>query len=125
MAKKVIKHHAIVAEFGKRLRQARANSGMSQQQLASRSHLSTNYIGKVERGEAAIGLDVLAQLAAALQVDPANLVSDGEHAVHPLDLVRDELLQKVKKLLSRNDLPALQAMTIVVGLVDNALARRS
>ncbi len=46
----------IRSEFGKRVRELRARSGMSQELLADRSGLDRTYISGVERGERNISL---------------------------------------------------------------------
>lgn len=119
------KHHPIVERIGSRVRELRTGLGLSQQDLGFRSHLSANFIGRVERGEVALGTDALAEIAEALGVDPARLVEGSTPKTQPLEQVKQHLSQKLKSLLARDDLPALQAMGIIVGLLDNALARQN
>ena len=69
--KKHIRHHAIVAHFAERLRDTRRASGMSQQDLARRAKVSTTYIGKLERGESSVGID-MAALSAAYTGSPSS-----------------------------------------------------
>jgi len=66
----------ITAQIAKNTRIFRANSGMNQEQLAARAGISQAYIGKIEGGRGNITLTVLEALANALDVTPAQLVSE-------------------------------------------------
>lgn len=57
-----------------RLRTLRTTLGLSLDELAARSNLSSSTISRIETGKRTIGLDVLVPLAAALQVDVGALV---------------------------------------------------
>jgi transcriptional regulator with XRE-family HTH domain len=60
--------------FGRRVRELRTASGLSQERLAEISNLHRNYIGGVERGERNIGLLNIVELAHALRVKPVKLL---------------------------------------------------
>jgi transcriptional regulator with XRE-family HTH domain len=59
------------------LKQLRRERGLSQEELAARAGLNRNYVGMVEREENAATVDVLEQLARALNIDPIELFRDG------------------------------------------------
>lgn len=61
------------AAFGKRVRELRLESKLSQEALAERAALHWTYVSGVERGLRTPGLDVIGRLAAALRVSPAEL----------------------------------------------------
>ncbi|MCE9621856.1 MAG: helix-turn-helix domain-containing protein [Actinomycetia bacterium] len=62
------------AEFGKRVRAARENVGLTQESLAERIGSHRTFPGAIERGEVGPTLTSIIRLAAALEVDPSVLV---------------------------------------------------
>lgn len=65
----------IKAQFGQRLKELRTHSGMSQSELASAARLDRGFVGLVERGERGIGIEAIAKIARALDVQPRELLS--------------------------------------------------
>lgn len=66
-----------VAElFGSTLRRIRKERGLSQEALAERTGLSTNFIGEMERGLKAPGLTVIVRLARALGTSVQELLAE-------------------------------------------------
>ncbi len=65
---------------GANVRKLRKLKGWSQEQLAERVGNTHRHIGQVERGEVNLTIDYLAEIAANLSVDPADLfrASPGE-----------------------------------------------
>lgn len=61
-------------EFGGRLRTRRLELGWSQEHLADVVGLHWTYVGSVERGERNVSLLNILRLAAAVGVDPGELV---------------------------------------------------
>ena len=57
-----------------RIRLLRVGKGLSQEMLATKSELSTNFIGNIERGKSDISLKSLAQIAFALDTEPYALI---------------------------------------------------
>jgi transcriptional regulator with XRE-family HTH domain len=72
----IVKDEAIAAAFGTRLRQLRAAAGLSQSQLAGRTDppMQVQAIARYEAGDRAPTLTVLYRLAAALAVEPSDLL---------------------------------------------------
>lgn len=61
-----IAHAEIVRLFAARLREVRHSRGMTQADLAREAHVTTSYIGRLEAGGAAPGIDLVDRLAKAL-----------------------------------------------------------
>jgi len=70
-------------QFGQRVRELRARSGMSQETLAFRSELDRTYISGVERGERNISLQNIERIAKALQVSLEYLFSGERFTANP------------------------------------------
>jgi len=62
--------------FGARLRQLRKARGLSQEKVALSCDLDRSYLGAIERGERNVSLVNIHRIAAALQLDPAELFRD-------------------------------------------------
>jgi transcriptional regulator with XRE-family HTH domain len=62
------------AEFGRRVRTRRNELGLSQEALADVARLHWTFVGQVERGRRNLTLHNILKLAAALEVDPGELV---------------------------------------------------
>lgn len=65
--------------LGKRIREERLRSGLTQEQTAEYINVSTTYIGLIERGERSVTLEKLIDLANCFQVSVDYLLQD----VHP------------------------------------------
>jgi transcriptional regulator with XRE-family HTH domain len=63
----------LLAAFGRAVRLARIEIGISQEELAARSGLHRTYVGSVERGQRNVSLINIARIARALGVPPAGL----------------------------------------------------
>lgn len=61
-------------EFGKRVRARRTELGLSQMAVAEVTGMHFTYVSSVERGERNISLENILRLAAALDVDPGQLM---------------------------------------------------
>lgn len=60
--------------FGRRLRALRKLRGLTQEELGERSDVSGKLVGQIERGEGNPTLEVIADLATALSVEPGSLL---------------------------------------------------
>lgn len=76
MAKKKtrIEHAEIVRLFAARLRELRHSRGMTQGDLARQAQVTTSYVGRLEAGGAAPGIDLIDRLAKALATTVADLL---------------------------------------------------
>lgn len=66
----------IVQAFAARLRELRRSRGMTQAELARQSHVTLSYIGKLEAGNSAPGLDLIDRLAKALGVRLSEMLPE-------------------------------------------------
>ena len=64
--------------FGQNLKRLRKASGLSQDELATRSGLHRTYVSSVERGNRNVSLENIFTLAAALGCDPRSLLAPEE-----------------------------------------------
>ncbi len=62
--------------FGRRLREVRADRGLSQNQLARRAKMRPSAIGRLERGARAPALETILRLARGLGVPPGALLDE-------------------------------------------------
>jgi transcriptional regulator with XRE-family HTH domain len=63
------------ARFGRRVRELRVASGLSQEELAERAGLHYTYIGGIERGERNLGIINVGRVATGLGISLADLFS--------------------------------------------------
>jgi transcriptional regulator with XRE-family HTH domain len=56
------------------LRRLRYDKKLTQEELADRSGLSARYVGSIERGAVSASVSILGRVAAALDVDPCDLI---------------------------------------------------
>lgn len=63
--------------FAHNLRRLRVEAGLSQERLAEKAELHTNYVGSVERGERNISIDNMQKIADALGVDVREMLAEG------------------------------------------------
>ncbi|MDA8282378.1 MAG: helix-turn-helix transcriptional regulator [Actinomycetota bacterium] len=64
----------VAQAFGDRLRARRRQRGWTLERLGEEAGLHWTYVGSVERGERNVSLVNIVRLAAALGVDPSDLV---------------------------------------------------
>lgn len=90
-------------DFGARVRCRRMALHMTQQELSEKIHADTHHIGRIERGERAISVDLLLELSEALNVSTDYLlvgtnsnVSIQDQIASVIDQLTD-VLQKMKK----------------------------
>lgn len=72
--KRRIRHAEVVRLFAARLRELRHSRGLTQAELARQAHVTVTYIGRLEAGGAAPGIDLVERLAQALGTTLADLL---------------------------------------------------
>ena len=60
--------------FGINIRRVRLDRGLTLEALADEVGLAYSYVGEIERGKRNPTLDVVERIAAALKIDPINLL---------------------------------------------------
>ena len=100
------KQDEIVERFAARLREARLGRGMTQARLAEAAEVSVAFIGRLERGQAAPGIDIVAKLAVALATTPGVLLPVAEPP-DPTGLLAGQARTLVEELIGTNDQAAL------------------
>jgi len=126
MARKKTKlaHPQIVHDFATSLRAARKKRGLSQLDLATAAQINAAYLGKLERAEAAPGLDMVGRLAEALKIPAAKLIVHQPEG-SALPSAKTHARRKFEQLLSRDDASVVDSLANILSLLDNALARRN
>ncbi len=66
--------------FGRRLKSLRENKGWTQENLAERMDISSNYLSSIERGQENPTLDMLIKISGALKVEMWELFDFGHEA---------------------------------------------
>lgn len=60
---------------GKNIRTLRQQKEWSQEKLAGKEKLTSDYVGCLERGQVNVSLDALGRLAKSLNVEPSSLLA--------------------------------------------------
>ncbi len=66
----------ILIKFGNKVRQRRAELGLSQEELASRAGVHRTYIGMIERAEKNITLENIEKISKALKINLDELMKE-------------------------------------------------
>jgi transcriptional regulator with XRE-family HTH domain len=83
--------------FGDNLRKLRKSHGWTQEELARRTNRHWTYIGGLERGERNPTLVVICELAAALGVSPAELVTERHPVCAKLNASASDVLKAIER----------------------------
>lgn len=70
------RRRSLAEEFGDRVRTERQQRDWTQERLAEAAGVHVTFIGRVERAQRGISLTHIVRLAAALGVDPGDLIRD-------------------------------------------------
>jgi transcriptional regulator with XRE-family HTH domain len=121
MAKsRAIRHEDVVRRFGERLREVRRTRGMTQARLAELADVTVGYISRVESGTGgAVGLDLLARLAAALATTVADLVPTDD-APDTDGTLRTEIRRLTNDLLTNADRDTLLLLAQLLSRLSQA-----
>ena len=115
------RHADVVRAFAAKLRELRRSRGLSQKELAQRAQISVPYAGRLERAEAAPGIDLVGRLASALEVPIAELLPST--TPDPLALLRQQAERRFQSILARADRTTLMMLNPWLAVLDESLAR--
>jgi transcriptional regulator with XRE-family HTH domain len=103
----------LIKKVGERIRQLRKAMNLTQEELAERSGLHTNYVGQVERGEKNLTLETLEKIVLGLDVQLEQLF----RYLDPIDS-RDALMEIVELLLERSSDDREMALKVLKTVLD-------
>ncbi len=89
--------------LGARIKAVRKQRGWSQEQLAERAGISTQYVSNIERGKENPTLDLLLRVAQALKVSPAEIFD-----LEARGLDRKTLQAEIRKVIETQDIERLR-----------------
>ncbi len=72
----VTMNSSLQIQFGLNVRDKRKQLGITQDELAHLADMDRSYVGRIERGEANITLDILYKIASCLNCSPLSLLPD-------------------------------------------------
>ena len=106
-------------QIGQNIRAARKICGFSQEQLAEKVWISVTHMSHIETGQTKLSLPVLVDLANALQVSPAKLLSQTtEHS-------SSSTLSEINEILATCSPEQLRIIERIIKAVQTALAEQT
>lgn len=104
--------------FGERVKRCRLNLGYSQVEFAELLGICSSYVCHIENGTRQPTLDVMLSLSKCVDVSLDYLVTGtGEQAQSSFDAINADLLNRLNKLLAKENSGALRKLLTI--LVDN------
>ena len=90
--------------IGERLKKARKNKGLSQQELSYRMNISIAFLSRIERGSSNISLKRLSQICELLDIKEGEIlngtsVNSNEYLNTDFKILLDKCTEKQKKLI--------------------------
>lgn len=118
-----IQHAEIVERFAARLRELRLSRGMTQAELARLARVTASYVGRLESGGAAPGIDLVERLAVALGTTAHDLLPVG---VTPdtLAVLQDRAKKLFESLLESADRETLLMVCPLLARLAESPTRR-
>ena len=119
-----IEQAEIVGLFASRLREVRRSRGMTQAELAYKAHVTPTYVGRLESGAAAPGIDLVERLAKALGTTVADLIPESAPP-ETLPLLKDQARKLFEELVRSADRETLLMLVpLLARLVESPTQRR-
>ena len=89
-------------QLGIRIKKARENKNMTQQQLAELTGLSNNYISNIERNRSIPSLQTLVTICDVLDTTPDYVLLDTVFTYSSREYLKDDISQLLSKLTDKN-----------------------
>jgi transcriptional regulator with XRE-family HTH domain len=121
--KKRVRQADVVRRFGERLRELRRSVGLSQEELARRAGVASAYVGRLERGLAAPGIDLVDRLVQALGTTIPDLFPTAATAADPTPLLQEQARKSFEDLLEMGDRPTLSMLNLLLAHLRDSVAR--
>lgn len=124
MAKRrTVQHAEIVDRFAARLRELRLSRGMTQAELAESAKTTTSYVGRLEAGGAAPGIDLVERLAVALGASTHDLLPT-EASPDTVETLRTRARELFEGLLDSADRETLLMVVPLLARLGESPTRR-
>jgi transcriptional regulator with XRE-family HTH domain len=118
-----IQHAEIVGRFAVRLRELRHSRGLTQAELGREAKITASYVGRLESGGAAPGIDLVARLAEALGTTAHDLLpSEGPPDTEAV--LRERAQKLFDELLKTADRETLQMLVPLLARLGESPTRR-
>jgi transcriptional regulator with XRE-family HTH domain len=118
-----IQHDEIVQLFAARLKELRRSAGLTQAELARKAQVTTSYVGRLEGGGAAPGIDLVGRLAKALGVTTHDLLPAGPPS-DTLEFLRQQARRLFDTLLQIADRETLLMLNPLLARLTESPTRR-
>ena len=104
--------------LGERIRELRTQQGLSQEQLALRTEITTTYLGLVERNLKNPTIKVIEQLCNALNISLENFFSHSFDIANSLDSISIQILAQLNNRTNEEKKLILQTIKDILKLCD-------
>jgi transcriptional regulator with XRE-family HTH domain len=118
-----IEQAEVVRRFAGRLREVRLARGMTQVQLADRASVTPTYIGKLEGGRVAPGIDLVDRLSRALGTTLADLLPESAPP-DPVAVLREQAARLSEALKGSDRETLLLVIPLLARLLESPTRRR-
>lgn len=105
------------ATFGKRIREARHQRKMTQEQLAEKADIGLYYLGEVERGVKTPSLKVFVAIADALNVSTDSLLRDSVSTGNVY--VNNEITKRLDRLTPKQRAGAVEILDAYIKALES------
>jgi len=98
--------------FGQRIQELRRRQSFSQEQLAEKAGISSNYLSRIERGKENPTFDMFIKLSKALKTDLSEMFDFG-HNVNS-----KELKEAIQQFSEKADEPTLRIISQIIKIIN-------